>query len=190
VNGLDLLGDPILRRSANFPSEGQRDRLTRDWGPGRRAFVLGCNPSDAGKDRDDPTSKWWNDWFYSYGFGGYDAGNLYPFVTSDPADCKRIADWQSNGPDWYARDAIQHNLNEVVRMAKRADQVFVCFGNIAWDQDWIEHVVEAIQTGEEPWPDLWCWGKTKSGAPIHPMARGKHRIAKDQAPVLWRAGNQ
>lgn len=79
------------------------------------------------------------------------------------------------------------NLPRVVDLAKAAHQVFVCWGNIAWDQDWIEHVVEEIQTGVEPYPDLWCWGKTQSGAPKHPMARGVHRIPRDQKPILWRA---
>jgi hypothetical protein len=79
------------------------------------------------------------------------------------------------------------NLSALVAAAKAADQVFVCWGAIAWDQDWIEHVVEEIQTGEAPWPDLWCWGKTGSGAPKHPLARGLHRIPADQKPILWRA---
>jgi hypothetical protein len=184
---LDLLGAPVMRRSAYFSAPGIRRRLSRDWGLGPRAFVLGCNPSDAGDDRDDPTSLWWNRWFEHYGFGGYDAGNLYSFVASDPKDCRCKADWENNGPDWHARDEMMHNLDEVVRMAKAADQAFVCFGNIAWDQDWIEHVLEAIQTGAEPWPDLWCWGKTKSGAPTHPMARGKHRLDPLTTPILWRA---
>lgn len=185
---LDLLGEPVLRLDAYFV-DGNRRRLSRDWGPGPRAFVLGCNPSDASKDRDDPTSLWWNRWMRWQGFGGYDAGNLYSFVTSNPAECRRRYDAAIAGPNWHDRDEIFANLSEVVRMAKAAHQVFVCFGNIAWDQEWIDHVVEAIQTGEEPWPDLWCWGKTKSGAPTHPMARGKHRIDPKQQPILWRACN-
>lgn len=184
--GKDLLGEPILRRSAYFPCAGQRRRLTRDWGQGPRALAIGCNPSNAGGDRDDPTSLWWDAWFFQAGFGGYDAANLYPFVTSSPAECRRIADWSATD-DWYARDSLHHNLDELVRMAKNAAQVFVCWGNIAWDHDWIEHVVEHIQTGEAPRPDLWCWGRTKSGAPTHPMARGKYRLARDVQPVLWRA---
>lgn len=184
----DLLGQPILRRSAFFPRPGIRRRLSRAWGPGPRALVIGCNPSDAGEDRDDPTSLWWNAWFGLFGFGAYDAMNLWTKVSPNPAECRRWADWQNNGPDWGARDEIMFgNLPELVAAAKRADQVFVCWGNIAWDHDWIEHVVEEIQTGEAPWPDLWCWGKTKNGAPKHPMARGKHRIPRDQPPILWRA---
>lgn len=185
---IDLFGEPIIRRSAFFPEPGIRRRLSRWWGPGPRALAIGCNPSDAGEKRDDPTSLWWNAWFRLFGFGGYDAMNLWSKVSSDPSACRRWADWENNGPDWGARDEIMFgNLPELVAAAKRADQVFVCWGNIAWDHDWIEHVVEEIQTGEAPWPDLWCWGKTKSGAPTHPMARGKHRIPKDQKPILWRA---
>ncbi len=184
----DLFGENVIRRTAFFPEPDIRRRLTRDWGPGPRALVIGCNPSNAGEARDDPTSLWWNAWFKLFGFGGYDAMNLWTKVSPTPGECRRWADWENNGPDWAARDEIMfRNLPDLVAAAKRADQVFVCWGNIAWDHDWIEHVVEEIQTGEAPWPDLWCWGKTKSGAPTHPMARGKHRIPKDQTPILWRA---
>ena len=44
----DLFGEPLLKRSAHFPAPGVRRRLPRDWGQGRRAFILGCNPSDVG----------------------------------------------------------------------------------------------------------------------------------------------
>lgn len=182
----DLLGAPLMRRSAFFPWEGQRERLTREWGGGPRALTIGCNPSYAGGDREDITSCWWNAWFRQAGFGAYDAANLYPFITPSPALCRSIADWEATD-DWFSRDCQQANLKAVVRMAKGADQVFVCWGNIAWDNDWIEHVVEEIQTGVAPYPDLWCWGKTKSGAPTHPAARGKHRLAGDVQPLLWRA---
>lgn len=184
---VDLLGEPVMRRSAEFSGEGVRISLLRSWGPGPHAVVIGCNPSKADALRDDPTSMWWNAWFQLFGFGSYSAFNLYPFCTSSPAECRRIVEGIASG-DWYARDKLHFvNLPAVVDAAKAADRVFVCWGNIAWDQDWIEHVVEEIQSGEEPWPDLWCWGKTKSGAPIHPMARGKHRIPRDQKPILWRA---
>lgn len=183
----NLFGEPLLRRSASFIRPGVRRLLMRHWGPGPRALVIGCNPSMADAKRDDPTSLWWNDWFRLYGFGRYDAANLYPFCTSSPDECRKRVHWALNGPAWDDRDDLLANLDMIAKLAKRADQVFVCWGAIAWDSDWIEHVVEHIQTGEEPYPDLWCWGKTKAGAPTHPMARGKHRIAKDQAPILWRA---
>lgn len=183
----NLFGEPALERGAKFVS-GNRIELHRRWNPGPRACVIGHNPSDAAADRDDPTSKWWIDWFTLFGFGSYVAVNLYPFVTSDPAECRRLADWENNGPDWWARDQLHFvNLPAVVAAAKAADQVFVCWGAIARDDAWIDHVIEEIQTGVGPWPDLWCWRTTQSGAPKHPMARGAHRIPQDQKPILWRA---
>lgn len=184
----DLLGDPVLKRSARFARPGVRLVLSRDWAPGPRALVLGCNPSTADTDKDDPTSRWWNAWFQLFGFGGYDAMNLYPFCTSDPAACREITERINFGNDYGARDDLHFvNLPLLVEKAKAAQQIFVCWGAIAWDDAWIEHVVEEIQTGIEPYPDLWCWGKTNSGAPKHPLARGKHRIPADQDPILWRA---
>lgn len=186
---LDLLGAPVMKRSAFFPSPGIRRRLSRQWGPGPRALVIGCNPSDADALKDDPTSSWWNDWFRLFGFGAYDAANLYSFCTSNPADCRRRVDSAILGQDWYDRDELFHNLSELVDLAKQADQVFVCWGAIAWDHVWVEHIVEEIQCGESPWPDLWCWGTTKHGAPKHPLARGVHRITRDQVPILWRGSD-
>ncbi|WP_390551232.1 DUF1643 domain-containing protein [Qipengyuania sp. MTN3-11] len=186
MDALDLFGEPIIRRSAYFPRPGVRRRLSRSWGQGKSAFVLGCNPSDAGGDREDNTSRWWNRWFEHWGFARYDAGNLSPFVTPSPSENKARVERALNG-EWGDRDELFANRDDVVRMAKAADQVFVCFGNIAWDSDWTESVLEEIQSGEAPWPDLWCWGKTKSGAPIHPMARGKHRIDPLTPAVLWRS---
>lgn len=183
----DLFGAPDVERTVRFIN-GNRIELTRRWAPGPTACVIGHNPSVADGLKDDPTCRWWMDWFSLFGFGGFTAVNLYPFVTPDPQACRRIVAGINEADDWAARDALHFvNLPAVVNVAKAADQVFVCWGAIAQDHDWIEHVVEEIQTGEEPWPDLWCWGKTASGAPKHPMARGKHRIPKDQQQILWRA---
>jgi len=184
---LDLCGEPVMRRSASFARPGVRRRLSRHWGPGQRALVIGCNPSTADAMRDDPTSLWWNRWFEHWGFGGYDAVNLYPFCTSNPAECRERVRRIFEGEEWGDRDDLFANLDYITSLAKDANQVFVCWGAIAWDADWIEHVIEHIQTGVAPYPDLWCWGKTKGGAPTHPMARGKHRIDPLQAPMLWRA---
>jgi hypothetical protein len=188
--GTDLLGAPVLHRTARFHSSHERIALSREWGPGPRALVIGCNPSTADGTKDDPTSRWWNNWFIAHGFGGYDAMNLYPFCTSSPKECREIVERINAGLDYGARDSLHFvNLPTVVSAAKAAAQVFVCWGAIAWDDMWIDHVVEEIQTGEAPYPDLWCWGKTASGAPKHPLARGVHRIDPSQAPIMWRAGN-
>jgi hypothetical protein len=183
---VDLFGKPQTLRGAEFDGKN-RLRLIRKWGAGPIACVIGHNPSTADAMQDDPTTRWWNRWFALYGFGGYVAVNLYPWCSAQPADVYDRVDGIDRG-DWAARDELHMvNLPVVVAEAKRAAQVFVCWGAIARDCLWRDHVIEEIQTGEEPWPDLWCWGKTASGAPKHPMARGAHRIPADQKPILWRA---
>lgn len=181
----DLFGHGV-ERSATFWGSNQRVALRRSWGPGPSACLIGCNPSTADAERDDATVRWWIAWGQALGFGRFVAVNLYPFVTSSPAECRRIAEWQNNGPDWYARDAMHSNLDVVAREAKSADIVIACWGAIAWDEMWIAYVIEAIQEGQEPWPDIHCFGVTKSGAPMHPLARGRHRLARDVEPKLWR----
>lgn len=184
---MDLFGDPP-RMDAQFYGDDCRLTLSREFGSGPSACVIGCNPSRADRDRNDATSAWWSKWFSAAGFGRYDAVNLYPFITSSPAECRRIVESIDAGA-WDVRDALHFvNLPHVVAKAKAADQVFVCWGAIAWDADWIGHIVEEIQSGEAPYPDLWCWGTTGAGAPKHPLARGVHRISVDQPAILWRAG--
>lgn len=182
----DLFGQPTIHRGAYLEGDC-RWTLTRKWGAGPTACVIGHNPSTADGLQDDSTTRWWNRWFQLFGFGGYVAVNLYPWRTSDPAEVYRRVDGIDRG-DWSARDDLYFsNLDVVVSHAKASRQVFVCWGAIARDCNWLEHVVEEIQSGEAPYPDLWCWGKTGSGAPKHPMARGAHRIPADQKPILWRA---
>lgn len=184
----DLFGNDTMQRSVLFAGDATlRLTIGRKWGPGPHACMIGCNPSVAGDKLDDPTVLWWTHWCQLFGYGSFTGVNLYPFITSSPAECRKLADWEATD-DWWVRDALIYtNLSVVTDEAKRANTVFAGWGAIAWDDDWIEHVVEGIQTGVAPWPDLWCWGTTKSGAPTHPMARGKHRIAHDQRPILWRA---
>lgn len=183
---LDLFGKETMHRSARFVGGG-RIELVRRWGPGPKACMIGCNPSLADAFDDDPTCRWWIEWCRLYGFGGFTAVNLYPFVSASPVECREVAEAAEGGADYGARDLLHFvNLPAVVAAAKAADQVFACWGAIAWDQVWIDHVVEEVQSGEAPYPDLWCWGFTASGAPKHPMARGAHRIPRGQGPILWR----
>ncbi|WP_087000034.1 DUF1643 domain-containing protein [Rhizobium sullae] len=181
----DLFGF-AMHRDAEFYGPN-RLTLTRRWGEGPQACVIGHNPSRAGKLVEDNTSLWWNRWFREFGFGGYDAVNLYPFSTSDPSECRRIVATIEHGACDVRDDLYFVNLPHVVAKAKAAAKVFVCWGAIAWDIDFADHVADEIQSGEGPYPDLWCWGVTSSGAPKHPMARGKHRIPADQKAIMWRA---
>lgn len=176
-----LFGGFAVRRNATFVGD-LRIKLSRDWDQGRRALVIGCNPSTADATKEDGTSHWWNKWFRRSGFAGYDAANLYPFCTSNPKECRAIV----NAATPETLKAIHEiNLPALVQMAAEADQIFVCWGRIAWDQQWVTLVCNAIRAREGGSRTLWCWGTTIAGAPKHPLARGRHRISVDQEALVW-----
>jgi hypothetical protein len=184
------MSDLFLHRDARFAWTGKlRLTLERTWNytlP--RVCFIGHNPSTGSHLVDDPTVHRSMKFSRSWGYGGCTWVNLYPVVTPDPAECRRWADWENNGPDWYVRDALQHNVGVVAETAKSAGLVLACWGAIAQDEDWIEHVIEEITYGDAPWPDIHVLGLTQSGAPIHPLARGKHRVPDTAMPVIWRKG--
>ncbi len=63
-----------------------RWRLTYWWRPGPRILFLGHNPAGADGRRDDPTTLRWTHFGARWGFGSWDAGNLYPYRTPDPVE--------------------------------------------------------------------------------------------------------
>ena len=185
-----LFPQPV-RGDARFSACGKiRWTLSRTWDDALpTALVIGNNPSNAGADKNDPTVLRWNHFFRAWGFGGYTAVNKYPWISADPRECWERAEGAIKGPAWGDRDDLFFvNLPLVVSNAKTADQVFVCWGKARNDDDHLftEHLIEEIQTGEEPWPDLWCFGKNGDGSPRHPMSRGKSRVPDDQRPMMWR----
>ena len=187
----DLFGvrfsDTIARSAEISSCSAYRWTLTRMWGSGAHVCFIGLNPSTADALKDDPTVRLWTMFARDWGYAGFTAVNLYPFRSPSPAECRRWSRWEENGPDWYARDALLYaNLPTIVREAKAAALTVACWGAGAWDNSLIEHVIEEIQSGEAPWPDLYCFGRTKHGHPKHPMGRGAHRVPDSAKPVLYR----
>lgn len=183
--------EPIIRDASLSQCGQYRWTLARTWRAGPHVCWVGLNPSTADHRIDDPTVRRWTHYTNAWGYGGFVAVNLYPFRTPNTAALRKWADWPNNGPDWYARDTILHNVDIVSREAKRAALTVACWGAGAkWDDDawhFVEHVVEKITTGVAPWPVLHCLGKTAGGHPIHPMARGAHRVPDDAQPIIWRS---
>lgn len=175
-----------MQRASNG-SANYRWWLTRDWGAaGPQVCWIMLNPSSANSVQEDPTLHRIIGFSRRWGFGRLVVVNLYPFRSPNPAECKRWADWESNGPDYYARDAMYHNEDQVVRFAKASRLVVAAWGAAPWAADYANHIVEAISEGVEPYPMLHCLGTTAAGSPTHPLARGKHRVPDDQQPILWR----
>jgi hypothetical protein len=144
------------------------------------------NPSTADHRQDDPTIRRVVHFTRVWGFDGLTVVNLYPYRSPHPWECRRWANWQNNGPDWSAREALQKNTTIVAVHGQRAAMVVAAWGATAWDLDWVDTIVQEITGGAEPWPEIYCLGTMDSGAPKHPLARAKHRVPDDQKPVLWR----
>ena len=186
-----FLPDPqTIRRGATFAgSDTLRLTLTREWDDRPKVCFVGHNPSTADHLIDDPTVRRWMHFARAWGRGGFVAVNLYPIRTPYPDGARRWADYERDGPDWWVRDRLHDNVDIIAREAKACGLVVACWGAIAQDEIWIDHVLEHITTGEEPWPSVHVFGLTKAGAPIHPMARGKSRVPDDARPVLWKRGS-
>lgn len=170
-----------------------RCELRRWWTdpPVRWAAWLMLNPSDANAVRDDPTTRLVTHFTREWGYDGWIIVNLYPFISSVPARMWAWAAWENNGPDWYARDDQQANLSDIERVGRLASIRIVAFGvqPLQRCQEWLEQCLEAYsQPADNPDADerLYCLGKSITGQPLHPMARGKNRISRAAQPVLWR----
>ena len=176
---------PTIQRSAQFLSPEIRIKLTREWADGPRALVIGCNPSEASDVKDDPTSHWWNLWFQAHGFGAFDAMNLYPKISADPAICASWAKQRTTAKGCPIAAIMAENLIALQQAAQRCDRIFVCWGNLPWDQTWTKDVIAVLRQDGETTRDIWCWKRNKDGSPRHPAARGRHRIPLESEAVVW-----
>lgn len=183
------IADATTFRHAHIsPCGTYRWTLERAWRTGGKTVMfVGLNPSTATAKADDPTVLRWTHFARSWGYDRFVAVNLYPFRTSSPAALRRWVDMIITGQDWVGRDAMMlDNITVIREIAAAAHLIVPCWGAAAWDLDWVEHVVEQI-CEVTAWGEIYCLGETSSGAPMHPMARGRHRIPDDRQPQVWRS---
>lgn len=180
--------------SAKFARDGAlRREIRRWWTEEPIAWVawLMLNPSNAGPSKNDPAALRVTHFTAQWGYGGWIGINLYPFISSTPDKLWRWADWESNGPAWSIRDDLAVNLEDIERVARIASLRIVAFGAqpIERDQMWMEQCLEAFEQPSElidADEKLYCLGTSKNGQPLHPMARGKMRVADSVKPQVWR----
>ena len=188
---IQIQGDATFARNRTL-----RLQLRRWWveRPKRWAAWMMLNPSDAGEKKNDPTILRVINFTHSWGYDGCIVVNLYPFITSDPREMWAWSRWQDNGPDWYARDDMQGNLAQIEEVGRRSCLRVAAFGAqpALKDFNWVEECLERFEQpfdyrgGDWQYEErLVCLGCTSSGQPIHPLARGKHRVPDNAQPVLW-----
>ena len=184
----------VMHRSAAVDGN-RRWSLLRVWDTAKPLLlVIMHNPSIADAERDDPTMLRVIHFARLWGFGGAVVFNLVPWITPDKKLATGWAREALGAPghafDPYLRDDMQAGLGKAVGAAEFCAAVLCAWGNIDPCLDgWADHFREAVECAPRAveWPDrpVWCLGLTASGAPKHPLARGRHRVPNDQQPSQY-----
>lgn len=178
--------EPIMREAAI--TDNYRWTLKRAWGAGPCIAWIGLNPSTADGKRDDPTMHREIGFSFRWGFGSLVKLNIYPFISSSPA---AMLEWRETFRgdkefDYSAFCAFLENLDTCTTEISKVQMVMAAWGNGA-DADEVDTFISEIELELERKLVLHCLGKTGCGAPIHPLARGQHRVPDQKQPELWRA---
>lgn len=177
-----MMTDLLMSRRAAFsgPNDCYRDELRRVWDASLPLLVV-CmlNPSTADHEKEDPTLLALIHFGKLWGFGGLIVVNLYSLRTPQPS--VMMAADHPIGP------SNELYLNSAMDYAKQnGGWLLAAWGNDGgWDgrDEWF--CARARDAGVA----LRCLGTTASRKPKHPMARGKHRVPRDQQPIIWRTPN-
>lgn len=182
------------KMSATF-DDTRKLRLTlkRHWSPGRTALVAMLNPSKGGEKKDDPTLRRLTEITKALGFGGYTVVNWSPFISSTPGPMfDFMREVYGKGVDAkLARYAMRKNIEVVKEQAEIADTIIAAWGNdfpasMKAGDELSGYTAEFLSTLMLSYNrDLMCFGVTKHGAPKHPLARGRHRIAANVRLMPW-----
>lgn len=159
----------ILVGPLEWPARAPSDFRYR----GKTWLVIMLNPSVADAERDDPTIRELMRRAKDDGASRLLVGNLYALRATDPSALALAADpIGEKNDEWLAA------------MAASASRVIVAWGAhpLAKARDLaVMAILRHHYQGQ-----LLCLGTTADGSPKHPLARGRHRIPRDFAPVPWR----
>lgn len=134
-----------------------RYSLVREWDTGPRALWIMLNPSTADALTDDPTIRRCIGFSKSLGMGSLEVVNLFAFRATDPDD---MAAAKARGVD-IVGPGNDATINEA---SKRAAHVIA-----AWGADKLAPMRSVLMRTLVKPHQLLALGKTKSGAPKHPL---------------------
>ncbi|MBF5096541.1 DUF1643 domain-containing protein [Azospirillum sp. INR13] len=134
--------------------------------------VIGLNPSTANEDVLDPTVTRVQKWGRAWGFGAFCMTNLFAFRSPHPDVMRAAADPIGSDNDHWL-EAISLGVGLVI----------AAWGNSGEFLDRARLFITS--RAGKGLPPLHCLGTTMNGAPIHPLARGKHRMPDDVQPRPW-----
>jgi hypothetical protein len=151
-----------MHRAALFsPCRTFRWLLVRRWSDAPPVLFMGLNPSTADGRRDDPTSRRCIDFARRWGHGGLLLGNLYAYRATKPPDLRAAGSPEGRHNRWWLQ-----------RAAEVSGRVVVAWGNDG-------HGPHSFRVAAGL-PGVVCLGRTKRGAPRHPLY-----VRADTVPVPW-----
>lgn len=159
------------------PDDRYRYELRRIWNDSLPLLVV-CmlNPSTADHQINDPTILALIHFATSWGYGGIVVVNLYAFRAPQPK--VMMAADSPIGPDNHI-----HIQNALIYARNNGGRLLAAWGNGGAFEDREGWFCSRARLHKVT---LTCLGTTKGWHPKHPMARGNHRIDRDQHPVVWR----
>ena len=170
------LFQPAISKSAIVSGcETYRYELRRVW-DGALPMLAVCmlNPSTADANIDDPTVLTLTHFGKLWDYGGLLIVNLYAYRSPSPKQMF-AAEAVAIGPknEKYTAAAVFYARDNGGKLLA------------AWGNDGNDRSMFFAQWARCQGVELVCLGTTQSGAPKHPMARGLHRIPRDQRPIPW-----
>jgi hypothetical protein len=175
----------VIESSADISKCGRfRWKLVRRWDLRPMLLVILFNPSTADALVPDPTITLlchiasWN------GYGGIVVANLCPLRSSSPDSAVEMMN------TWPDRAHVAANEAFILEEAAKARSILFAWGALAARLGKRAASYAEILEGHIriacPGAAIYCLGKTAEGYPIHPLARGKHKVPKDRKFVEWR----
>ena len=123
---------------------------------------FGVNPSTAGAEKDDATSRKWIGFTKANGGRSYIAGNPFAFISTNPSVLHRVVD--PVGPE------NPRHLREII---EQSDLLVPCWGNRAkLPKTLWHHLDDLASLLKESGKPVKIFGLTKSGDPMHPLMLG------------------
>lgn len=143
--------------SAAIPRNGlYRYKLIREWDTGPEMVFIMLNPSTADHQDDDPTIRRCIHFAKREGCGSLRVENLFGYRATDKNLMFAAGRKSVGNTDRYISDAVINHTGPIVA---------------AWGSD--KRAVaraEFVKRYLMAWKiKVWCFGKTKSGAPKHPL---------------------
>ena len=159
-----------INKGADFSNDGNyRYRLWRIWDESKpKVMVIGLNPSNANAEKDDPTISILKRMLSILGYGGFYMMNCFAYITSNP---KLLKD-----------DPMSDEYNDCILTitATHCSDIIFAYGSFKIIKEKGRHK-ELI----EMFPNAKCFGKSKDGSPIHPLAMQVRNGRNPNKPELF-----